>query len=239
MKKKKKKREKTIIMKIFPTLDKGFIQIIEASNINTFDTISNFIEDNFGKKYLKEYINENNITGTIKEKKIKTSLLKQNYEPFKLASIKMAIKIPSFVFDDLSKIINDKNKIILNRSYKEDDEPDFYLPLLYDDKTNLQENEIKVLNVDISLHYEKSKNLYEKLISSGIDKKQAILVLPRGLYKEVYCTITAYDFIKIYKILNQDSYPISKELAEYLIVIKRIFKEIFPKIYKCITSVNY
>jgi len=189
------------------------------------------------KKYLKDCIdNHDNITGTKKEKLLKIAILKQHYEPFKLISVNTTIRIPDFVCDELFKIVDCKNSIVIDWSYNNDGEPDFYLPLVYNNQERFQNNETNVLNTDISLHYKKSINLYEKLLDDGIDKKQALLVLPRGSYKEVHCSITAYDFIKIYFILKNDGDSVSTELFDYMNAINKIFRDTFPKIYKCIIA---
>ena len=101
---------------------------------------------------------------------------------------------------------------------------------------NLSEGDLNILNTDISLHYEKSVNLYNKLVEGGVSRSQAELVLPQSLYVEFYNVIGFDDFIRLYSTYSHSDALLDSETIEYISAIDKIFNEFFPKLHKIATD---
>ncbi len=214
-------------------LDKGFVELIDY--IGSDLTVVNSARVSFGKQ-----------KGTFDERdRILVKFLAENkhYSPFRHLIVQFHIKAPEFVMRQWYKHVVG---IETSSSYPTKDHAwneisgryvpvsDFYFPSNWrkqsEDNRQASEGAIenqeeanKIFNETMDL----LANSYEKLLSLGVAKEQARIILPLNQYTEVYWT-ASFQAIMNFLDLRDDPHA-QWEIREYAIVIKDIMFEIYPE----------
>lgn len=214
-------------------LDKGFVELIDY--IGSDLTVVNSARVSFGKQ--KRTFDERD--------RILVKFLAENkhYSPFRHLIVQFHIKAPEFVMRQWYKHVVG---IETSSSYPTKDHAwneisgryvpvsDFYFPSNWrkqsEDNRQASEGAIenqeeanKIFNETMDL----LANSYEKLLSLGVAKEQARIILPLNQYTEVYWT-ASFQAIMNFLDLRDDPHA-QWEIREYAIVIKDIMFEIYPE----------
>lgn len=214
-------------------LDKGFVELIDY--IGSDLTVVNSARVSFGKQ-----------KGTFDERdKILVKFLAENkhYSPFRHLIVQFHIKAPEFVMRQWYKHVVG---IETSSSYPTKDHAwneisgryvpvsDFYYPTNWrrQSEDNRQASEGAIENQEeASEIFKDAMDLliqsYEKLLSLGVAKEQARIILPLNLYTEVYWT-SSFQAIMNFLDLRDDPHA-QWEIREYALAIKDIMYYIYPE----------
>lgn len=87
-----------------------------------------------------------------------------------------------------------------------------------------------ILEADMELYFQKSYEEYEKLLSRGVSRELARLVLPVAIYTNIRITANLLNWFKFLKLrLAKDA---QWEVRQYAEAISNITKELWPECYK-------
>jgi thymidylate synthase (FAD) len=89
----------------------------------------------------------------------------------------------------------------------------------------------------VKSHARKSLKLYNQLISAGVCREQARLVLPQSMYTEYWCSANLLNIIKFLKLrLPEESQWEIRRLAEEMSLF---VKDMFPEAYKACIQADF
>lgn len=214
-------------------LDKGFVELIDY--IGSDLTVVNSARVSFGKK-----------KGTFDERdRVLVKFLAENkhYSPFRHLIVQFHIKAPEFVMRQWYKHVVG---IETSSSYPTKDHAwneisgryvpvsDFYYPSNWRQQSedNRQASEGSIENQEeANKIFIDTMNMisdsYEKLLSLGVAKEQARIILPLNQYTEIYWT-ASFQAIMNFLDLREDAHA-QWEIREYALAIKDIMFEIYPE----------
>jgi thymidylate synthase (FAD) len=153
--------------------------------------------------------------------------------PFEHNMFRFHVKAPLFIFREWQRHrIGSFNEWSARYSKLE---PDFYIPDNVRTQTgkpgaytfeSVDEDGTIWTREHIHAVYEGAWQVYEKLIDGGIAKEQARLVLPVGIYSQMYWTVNARSLMNFLSLRNSDQ--AMWEIREYAKVVESIFQEKMP-----------
>ena len=113
---------------------------------------------------------------------------------------------------------------------------EFYEPISYrkqsDDNKQASEGELDDLQQKrMSLAYKTYKNqvemIYDNMISSGVAKEQARIVLPLSQYTQVWWTASFQSVMNFIELRDEKTAQV--EIQEYARALKKIMLDVFPE----------
>jgi thymidylate synthase (FAD) len=114
---------------------------------------------------------------------------------------------------------------------------EFYLPdhFRVQKAKNYQYEEIadernELFRQKLETFYQQVYELYEWLLSQGVAREQARIVLPLSLYTQFYWTVNARSLMNFLS-LRLDAHA-QKEIRQYALVIEKVFREKLPWTYE-------
>lgn len=155
--------------------------------------------------------------------------------PFEIVKITLNIKMPIFI---MRQYVRHRMQNLNEVSARYTELPDeFYRPMYWrmqDDK-NKQGSHVpvgdkmewhKYNNMILDKAYETAYAAYKELINNGVAREMARIVLPVGIYTEIY---TSWDLKNLlhFITLREDSHA-QAEIQEYSKAIKEILLQLFP-----------
>ena len=88
-------------------------------------------------------------------------------------------------------------------------------------------NYVKKTDHSVKLHVENSLKLYRDMISAGICREQARMVLPQNLYTYYWGTVNLNNFLKFYELRNHPGAQI--EIQEMAVACMSLLEEVIPE----------
>ena len=182
--------------------------------------------------------------GPDQDKKLLHYLWKNKHtSPFEMCKVTLNIKMPIFV---MRQYVRHRMQNLNEMSARYTELPnEFYIPTKWrkQDNTNKQGsvvNEdwgdkswyrgIHSKNQDLSdkleNHCIQSYKLYTEMLSDGVSREMARMVLPINIYTEIYCCWDLKNLMHFLQ-LREDSHA-QFEIQEYAKAMKAIVKELFP-----------
>lgn len=182
--------------------------------------------------------------GPDQDKKLLTYLWKHKHtSPFEMVKITFNIKLPIFV---MRQFVRHRMQNLNEMSARYTELPnEFYIPEKWrkQDTKNKQGSMVGVDwdwpcpelgNVSVNdmysqllkQHCDNSYNLYERLLSEGVAREMARMVLPVNIYTEIYSTWDLNNLLKFMVLRDDDHAQI--EIQEYSKAMKIIIQELFP-----------
>jgi thymidylate synthase (FAD) len=219
-------------------LDKGFIDVIDK--LGTDLTVVNSARVSFGKR--KTVLDKND------EKLIKYLIENKHYSPFRHVMVQFHVKAPEFVMRQWYKHVvgiettsthptKDHAWNEISGRYVEIQEDDYYIPTIWraQSKDNKQASQGEIEHQQLAElgfkgHMNRAIEQYKSLLSLGVAKEQARIILPLNIYTEVYWT-ASFQAIMNFIELRDDEHA-QWEIREYAIAMKEIMLEQFPIITK-------
>lgn len=203
-------------------LDKGFVELIDSMGDDL--KVVNAARISFNKK--KEAFDEKD------EALIRYLVEHKHNSPFRHCFLTFHIKAPIFVFRQWMKhrIASEFNEI--SGRYVEFDKNDYYTPQVFrrQSKNNKQGSEGIISDPNINGNYKAAClaaiETYRLLVSSGLCKEQARMVLPLAMYSEVYWTASLEAVAHFIK-LRSDSHA-QWEIQQYANVVNLLTEHNFP-----------
>lgn len=212
-----------------PVLDKGFVRLDDAMADDL--SVVNSARVSFNKHH------------EIMEKgddKLIAFLMKNRHgTPFEHNSFRFHVKAPIFVVREWQRHrISSYNEWSARYSELE---PDFYVP----DKKNwriqtgkpgsytfeIASDAIYYANEPVMKSvYSYSWQAYKKMLSDGVAKEQARLVLPLAIYTQMYWTVNARSLMNFLSLRNADQ--AMWEIQQYAKAIEVYLKELMPATYQ-------
>lgn len=189
-------------------------------------------------KLEKDIVDAARVSYTYRKKKEETldgdlRLLKylwvnKHMSPFEMVQLKFRVKVPLPIARQWMRHRTGKYNEV-SRRYTEEN-----LEFFYPDEWRFQSQKnkqssygtVKINDNIIKAHYLSCLNLYDDLLSKGVSREQARLVLPLGIYTEFIFSI---DLRNLMNFLEQrDSEHAQYEIRVYAVAIKNILKELMP-----------
>lgn len=204
-------------------LDKGFVEVVQHWGGDLMTV--NAARVSFGKK--KDELDEKD------EKLIKYLAEHKHQSPFRHSGVTFHIKLPIFVMRQWVKhrIAVEINEI--SGRYVEFSDSDFYVPMLFrrQAKVNKQGSEGFITDQEQMTAYylhscRESFAMYSLLLSQGVCKEQARMVLPLSLYTEAYITMSLEAIAHFVTLRTHEG--AQWEIVQYANVLKQITSELFP-----------
>ena len=216
-------------------LDKGYIEVVDTLGDDL--TPVNAARVSFGGRSDKF---------TEKDKRLSRFLIKhKHFSPFRHQHIMVIIKAPEFVLRQWYKHVvgiettsthatKDHAWNEISGRYVEVE--DFYYPDVWrkqsEDNKQASEGELDDLQQKrMSLVYEtymtQVEMAYETMISSGVAKEQARIVLPLSQYTQVWWTASFQSVINFIELRDEPTAQV--EIQEYARALKKIMLETFPE----------
>lgn len=161
--------------------------------------------------------------------------------PFEMCKIKLNIKLPIFV---MRQYIRHRMQNVNEVSARYSELPnEFFIPRTWraQDTKNKQGSLGDIGNPIVDFHsngtgipvscaiqsfYKDAYELYQKLLEAGIAREQARIVLPVGIYTEIYCCWDLNNLLK-YFTLRDDPHA-QGEHQDYAQAMKQIVRHLFP-----------
>ncbi len=217
-------------------LDKGYIEVVDTLGDDL--TPVNAARVSFGGR---------SDTFTEKDKRLSKFLIKhKHFSPFRHQHIMVIIKAPEFVLRQWYKHVvgiettsthatKDHAWNEISGRYVEVE--DFYFPEVWrkqsEDNKQASEGELDDLQQKrMSLAYKTYMNqvemIYDNMISAGVAKEQARIVLPLSQYTLVYWTASFQAIMNFIELRNEKTSQ--WEIQQYAKVMLELMKETFPKI---------
>jgi len=169
------------------------------------------------------------------DKKLLTYLLRNKHtSPFEMVKIKFNIKMPIFV---MRQFVRHRMQNLNEVSARYTELPDeFFIPVRW----RTQDTKNKQSSVDnladnkwhADLHfktkdfYGRAYGFYKELLEAGVAREQARIVLPVGIYTEIYCCWDLNNLLK-YFALRDDPHA-QGEHQDYAQAMKQIAAVCFP-----------
>jgi thymidylate synthase (FAD) len=164
-----------------------------------------------------------------------------HFTPFTHPQITLRETVPIFVARQRFKHVVGFTYNETSRRYV-DDTPEFYIPDVW---RNKPEGSIKqgssgentasdYYNQKYQVFVEKSKQLYEDMLSDGIAPEQARMVLPQSMLTSYYVTGSLAAFARAYK-LRKDPHA-QKEIQDLVVCWDKILAPLFPVSWSALTE---
>ena len=216
-------------------LDKGYIELVDTLGDDL--TPVNAARVSFGGRSKKL---------TDKDKRLSKFLIKhKHFSPFRHQHIMVIIKAPEFVLRQWYKhivgiettsshVTKDHAWNEISGRYVEVEE--YYYPEVWrkqsDDNKQASEGELDDLQQKrMSLAYKTYMNqvemIYDNMISSGVAKEQARIVLPLSQYTQVWWTASFQSVMNFIEL--RDESTAQWEIQQYAKALKEIMFETFPE----------
>ena len=216
-------------------LDKGYIEVVDTLGDDL--TPVNAARVSFGGR---------SDTFTEKDKRLSKFLIKhKHFSPFRHQHIMVIIKAPEFVLRQWYKHVvgiettsthatKDHAWNEISGRYVEVE--DFYYPDVWrkqsEDNKQASEGELDELQQKrMSLAYKTYMNqvemVYDHMISSGVAKEQARIVLPLSQYTQVWWTASFQSVMNFIELRDEPTAQV--EIQEYARALKKIMLDAFPE----------
>jgi len=216
-------------------LDKGYIEVVDTLGDDL--TPVNAARVSFGGR---------SDTFTEKDKRLSKFLIKhKHFSPFRHQHIMVIIKAPEFVLRQWYKHVvgiettsthatKDHAWNEISGRYVEVE--DFYYPEVWrkqsEDNKQASEGELDDLQQKrMSLAYNTYMNqvemIYDNMISAGVAKEQARIVLPLSQYTQVWWTASFQSVMNFIELRNEPTAQV--EIQEYARALKKIMLDAFPE----------
>ena len=216
-------------------LDKGYIEVVDSLCDDL--TPVNAARVSFGGR---------SDTFTEKDKRLSKFLIKhKHFSPFRHQHIMVIIKAPEFVLRQWYKHVvgiettsthatKDHAWNEISGRYVEVE--DFYYPEVWrkqsEDNKQASEGELDDLHQKrMSMIYKTFMNqvemAYETMISSGVAKEQARIVLPLSQYTQVWWTASFQSVMNFIELRDESTAQV--EIQEYARALKKIMLDAFPE----------
>ena len=216
-------------------LDKGYIEVVDTLGDDL--TPVNAARVSFGGR---------SDTFTEKDKRLSKFLIKhKHFSPFRHQHIMVIIKAPEFVLRQWYKHVvgiettsthatKDHAWNEISGRYVEVE--DFYFPEVWrkqsEDNKQASEGELDDLQQKrMSLAYKTYMNqvemVYDNMISAGVAKEQARIVLPLSQYTQVWWTASFQSVMNFIELRDEPTAQV--EIQEYARALKKIMLETFPE----------
>ena len=216
-------------------LDKGYIEVVDTLGDDL--TPVNAARVSFGGR---------SDTFTEKDKRLSKFLIKhKHFSPFRHQHIMLIIKAPEFVLRQWYKHVvgiettsthatKDHAWNEISGRYVEVE--DFYYPEVWrkqsEDNKQASEGELDDLQQKrMSLAYKTYMNqvemIYDNMISAGVAKEQARIVLPLSQYTQVWWTASFQSVMNFIELRDEPTAQV--EIQEYARALKEIMLETFPE----------
>ncbi len=216
-------------------LDKGYIEVVDSLGDDL--TPVNAARVSFGGRSDKF---------TEKDKRLSKFLIKhKHFSPFRHQHIMVIIKAPEFVLRQWYKHVvgiettsthatKDHAWNEISGRYVEVE--DFYYPDVWrkqsEDNKQASEGELDDLQQKrMSLAYKTYMNqvemVYDHMISSGVAKEQARIVLPLSQYTQVWWTASFQSVMNFIELRDEPTAQV--EIQEYARALKKIMLDAFPE----------
>ena len=204
-------------------LDNGFVKLVDFMGGDL--AVVQSARVSFGK----------GVTDRLRDKKLIRFLWANHHEtPFEHSVFKFHVKCPIFVARQWFRHRISSYNEISGRYTRMKEE--FCLPeYLRAQKArnykyeNLDEKDNQELLAKIESFYQQASDLYKELLSRGVAKEHARIVLPLSLYTQFYWTINARSLINFLN-LRLDEHA-QFEIREYAVAISEMFKQKMPWTY--------
>jgi thymidylate synthase (FAD) len=216
-------------------LDKGYIEVVDSLGDDL--TPVNAARVSFGGR-------SNEFTD--KDKRLSKFLIKhKHFSPFRHQHVMMIIKAPEFVMRQWYKhvvgIETTSNSSTKDHAWNEIsgryvEVEDFYYPEIWrkqseDNKQasagQLDELQQKRMTLCYSDYMKSVEHTYDKMISAGMAKEQARIVLPLSQYTQVWWTASFQSIMNFIELRDE---PTSQwEIREYARALKTIMLDVFPE----------
>ena len=216
-------------------LDKGYIEVVDTLGDDL--TPVNAARVSFGGR---------SDTFTEKDKRLSKFLIKhKHFSPFRHQHIMVIIKAPEFVLRQWYKHVvgiettsthatKDHAWNEISGRYVEVE--DFYYPEVWrkqsEDNKQASEGELDDLQQKrMSLAYNTYMNqvemIYDNMISAGVAKEQARIVLPLSQYTQVWWTASFQSVMNFIELRDEPTAQV--EIQEYARALKKIMLDAFPE----------
>lgn len=201
-------------------LNKGFVRLVDSMGDDL--TVVKSARVSYGS----------DTKGPEKDQKLIKFLLANNHEtPFEHLVFTFHIKCPLFVARQwMRHRMGSFNEISGRYTEIEDD---FYIPTAFRKAAGsnylfepMTEGENNKLYSKFENYYAWSFNFYKKLLSEGVSKEQARIILPLGTFTEFYWTVNARYLMNFLK-LRMDEHA-QWEIQQYAFILMDFFKEKAP-----------
>lgn len=223
-------------------LDKGFIEVVDKLGSDL--TVVNSARVSFGKR--KTVFDDSD------RKLVKFLAKHKHWSPFRHLVVQFHIKAPEFVMRQWYKHVVG---IETSSSYATKDHAwneisgryvpvtDYYSPSNWrrqsENNKQASEGSIEEQGEADKIFNDAMKSImdhYEKLLSLGVAKEQARLILPLNQYTEVYWTASFQAIMNFIEL--RDEATAQWEIRQYAIALKELMLEIYPETVKIWFEVN-
>jgi thymidylate synthase (FAD) len=211
-------------------LDKGSVELLDIMGNDT--AIVQAARISYGKE----------TKGEEQDKKLIRYLLKHKHlSPFEQAHIKYRIKAPIFVFRQLQRHRQHWNEISARYTEVVDE---YYQPSLWRGQGKGQTSGTYIhdamIQLDLSRVFcnsvEASINAYHLLLSTGVSREQARMVLPQSMYSEA---IFSCDLRNLLNLFDQRIHEgAQEETQSYAVAMRELIKSYFPWTFEIYEEVN-
>ena len=226
-------------------LDSGYVEVVDSLGDDL--TPVNAARVSFGGRS-DEF--------TEKDRKLSKFLIKhKHFSPFRHQHVMMIIKAPEFVMRQWYKhvvgIETTSNSSTKDHAWNEIsgryvEVEDFYYPEIWrkqseDNKQasagQLDELQQKRMTLCYSDYMKSVEHTYDKMISAGMAKEQARIVLPLSQYTQVWWTASFQSIMNFIELRDEKTAQV--EIQEYARALKGIMLEVFPETTKIWSEVYW
>ena len=215
-------------------LDKGFIEVVDSLGSDL--TVVNSARVSFGKR--KEKFDKSD------ERLVRYLAKYKHYSPFRHLQVQFHIKAPEFVMRQWYKhvvgIETTSNSSAKDHAWNEISGryvpvEDFYHPSIWrkqsDDNKQASEGVLddlqqKRMTATYNEFMRQVEMAYDRMISAGMAKEQARIILPLSQYTEVYWTASFQAIMNFIELRNEKTSQI--EIQEYAKVLLDLMFEVYP-----------
>ena len=219
-------------------LDKGFVEVIDSLGSDL--TVVNSARVSFGKR--KETFDKSD------EKLVRYLAKYKHYSPFRHLQVQFHVKAPEFKFDQWYKHVvgaeTTSTHVTKDHAWNEISGrympvEDFYIPDVWRKQSEdnkqasegvLDELQQKRMTSTYNEYMRQVEMAYDKMISAGMAKEQARIVLPLSQYTEVYWTASFQAIMNFIEL--RDEKTAQWEIQEYAIALKELMFDIYPETVK-------
>ena len=216
-------------------LDKGFVEVVDSLGNDL--TVVNSARVSFGKR--KETFDKSD------ERLVRYLAKYKHYSPFRHLQVQFHIKAPEFVMRQWYKhvvgIETTSNSATKDHAWNEISGryvpvEDYYEPSVWrkqsDDNKQASEGVLddlqqKRMTSAYNEYMRQVEMTYDRMISAGMAKEQARIILPLNQYTEVYWTASFQAVMNFIELRNEKTSQ--WEIQEYAKVLLESMKEVFPK----------
>jgi thymidylate synthase (FAD) len=221
------------VLMVIKVLDKGFVELVEI--LGDDNSVVQAARTSYGR----------GLTNPERDRKLINYLMEHgHHSPFEHVIFKFHIKLPIFVMRQLVRhriaSINERSgrytqfeeEWFLPDEIRVPDPEDRQKSIPFDDK-ELNRKALEIMRESM----ENSFKAYEELISMGVAREMARIILPISMYTEAYWTINLRSMMNF---LNQraDSHA-QYEIQKYALAIAGILKEKCPISYEAFLKYRY